>query len=173
MSSPYVGQTIDVMLGQEFLTWIWFRAETQPMSFKDKEGQSFTLTLEQRIVVQGGEGESLETASVSGLLSQLREAKLGLKTGKKVIKVRVRLEQDDLTWQTTLKAEDFSLGSFRTPKIEHEKTDDPDALFLEKFYLIETCLGLLDSCYALFLDIRLSTDWDDEQLAMESWFNQE
>ena len=71
MNEPYLGQTTDMVLGQEFLTWLWFRSETQPMGFKDKEGVPFSMNLEQRIVVQGGEGDSLETASVSGSLSQL------------------------------------------------------------------------------------------------------
>ena len=84
MNEPYLGQTTDMVLGQEFLTWLWFRSETQPMGFKDKEGVPFSMNLEQRIVVQGGEGDSLETASVSGSLSQLREVRLGLRTGKKV-----------------------------------------------------------------------------------------
>ena len=73
MNEPYLGQTTDMVLGQEFLTWLWFRSETQPMGFKDKEGVPFSMNLEQRIVVQGGEGDSLETASVSGsLYSPLR-----------------------------------------------------------------------------------------------------
>lgn len=100
MNDPYLGQTTDMILGQEFLTWLWFRAETQPLGFRDKDGQSFTLTLEQRIVVQGGEGEALETASVSGSLSQLREVRLGLQTGKKVTRALVRFEKDELAWQT-------------------------------------------------------------------------
>ena len=37
MNEPYLGQTTDMVLGQEFLTWLWFRSETQPMGFKDKE----------------------------------------------------------------------------------------------------------------------------------------
>ena len=169
MNDPYLGQTTDMILGQEFLTWLWFRAETQPLGFRDKDGQSFTLTLEQRIVVQGGEGEALETASVSGSLSELREVRLGLQTGKKVTRALVRFEKDELAWQTTLKAEDFALGSFRTPKVEHEKDDDPDAVFLEKLYLMESCLGLLDSCYAMFLDIRLAPRWNEEVREMAEW----
>ena len=31
MNEPYLGQTTDMVLGQEFLTWLWFRSETQPM----------------------------------------------------------------------------------------------------------------------------------------------
>ena len=150
MNEPYLGQTTDMVLGQEFLTWLWFRSETQPMGFKDKEGVPFSMNLEQRIVVQGGEGDSLETASVSGSLSQLREVRLGLRTGKKVTGALVRFEREELAWQTTIKAEDFSLGSFKTPKVEREEDDDPDAAFLEKMYLMELCLGLFDACTSSF-----------------------
>lgn len=169
MNDPYLGQTTDTVLGQEFLTWLWFRSENQPLGFKDKENRAFTLTLEQRIVVQGGEGESLETASVSGSLSQLREARMGLSTGKKVTRALVRFEREELGWQTMLKAEDFSLGSFRTPKVEREEDDDPDALFLEKMYLMELCLGFLDACYADFLNVRLSGQWNKETQDMAAW----
>lgn len=171
MNEPYLGQTTDMVLGQEFLTWLWFRSETQPMGFKDKNGTPFSLNLEQRIVVQGGEGDNLETASVSGSLSQLREVRLGLRTGKKVTRVLVRFEREELAWQTTIKAEDFSFGSFKTPKVEMEKDDDPDAGFLEKMYLMELCLGLLDACYKLFLDVRLSALWDQEVREMSDWMS--
>ena len=33
MNEPYLGQTTDMVLGQEFLTWLWFRSETQPIGF--------------------------------------------------------------------------------------------------------------------------------------------
>ena len=171
MNEPYLGQTTDMVLGQEFLTWLWFRSETQPMGFKDKNGTPFSLNLEQRIVVQGGEGVNLETASVSGSLSQLREVRLGLRTGKKVTRALVRFEREELAWQTTIKAEDFSFGSFKTPKVEMEKDDDPDAGFLEKMYLMELCLGLLDACYKLFLDVRLSALWDQEVREMSDWMS--
>ena len=173
MNEPYLGQTTDMVLGQEFLTWLWFRSETQPMGFKDKEGVPFSMNLEQRIVVQGGEGDSLETASVSGSLSQLREVRLGLRTGKKVTRALVRFEREELAWQTTIKAEDFSLGSFKTPKVEREEDDDPDAAFLEKMYLMELCLGLFDACYKQFLDIRLSSLWDKEVQDMSAWMSQQ
>ncbi len=169
MSDTYPGQTVDIILGQEFLTWLWFRSETQPEGFTDKNGQPFAFSLEQRIVVQGGEGEMLETASVSGPLSRLREARLGLQTGKKVTRALVRFAQDDLIWQTVIKDEDLSLGSFRAPKVEHDQNDDPDAVFLEKMYLMETGLGLLDACYAHFLHIRLSPEWNTEVREVAAW----
>lgn len=117
MQNYYLGQTADTILGQELLTWLWFRSETQAASLFEEKNQPFSLTMEQCIVVQGGEGASLETAMVAGSMSALREARLGLKTGKKVTRAIVCLEQDSLTWQCTLKADDFSFSAFKTPKV--------------------------------------------------------
>lgn len=168
MSENYLGQTIDIILGQEFLTWLWFVSETKPMGFEDIKGQRFSVVMEQRVVVQGGEGESLETATVFGIFSPLREVRRGLQTGKKVIRALLRIEKDELSWQLILKAEDFSFGTFRTPKVSLEN-DEPDATFLEKIYLIESCLQLIDVCYKKFLFVRLSPEWDKEKQNMALW----
>ena len=156
--TPYLGQTTDIILGQEFLTWLWYQSDTAPGSFIDSKGMPFSISMEQRIVVQGGDGDSLETASVSGSPSPLREARFGLATGKKVTRALLRLEKDDLAWQLSLKAEDFSCNSLKTPKVEKDaEDDDPDAMILEKIYLMESCLNLLDSLYIQFLKLRLSS----------------
>ena len=167
--TPYLGQTTDLILGQEFLTWLWFRSATGAI-FNDKGGRPFTVTMEQRIVVQGGEGDHVETASVSGLESELREARMGLTTGKKVTRALLRLERDPESWNVTIKAADFSLGSLKTPKIEKSgDDDDPDALFLEKMYLVEACLELLDALYSAFLKVRLNSGWQQEVASLREW----
>ena len=91
-------------------------------------------------------------------------------TGKKVSRALIRLEKDELAFQLTLKAEDFGLGSLKTPKLDKgDSDDDPDALLLEKFYLMEVCVGLLDSLYARFLKLRLSPEWQKEVADMRQW----
>lgn len=173
MQNDYLGQTTDSILGQEFLTWLWFRSETQPTSFLDDTNNAFTLSMEQRIVVQGGEGENLETATVSGSLSELREARLGLKTGKKVTRALIRLEQDSLLWQCTLRAEDFSCSALKTPKIDIQKDDDPDAIFLEKMYLLERAFGLIDATYQMFVALRIKNNlWQQETQAIHAWIQE-
>ncbi len=165
--------TTDVVLGQEFLTWLWYQSDTSPHDFSDKNGMPFAVTMEQRIVVQGGEGDSLETASVSGSLSPLREARFGLATGKKVTRALVRFEKDELSWQVGLKAEDFSCNGLRSPKIEKESDDDdPDAFLLEKIYLMEVCLDLLDGLYKHFILLRLSPQWKNEVQSIHTWMTQ-
>lgn len=164
------GKPIDQILGEEFLTWLWYQSDTSPDFFRDAENKPFNVYMEQKIVVQGGQGQQRETAAVSGSLSPLREARFGLGTGKKVVRALIRLEQESLVFQFTLKAEDFCLAGLRTPKIDAtDRDDDPDALFLEKIFLIETCLKLLDSLYSRFLNLRLSPQWPTEVAAMGQW----
>lgn len=168
-----IGQTTELILGQEFLTWLWYRSETQGM-FKDAEGNNFSVIMEKRIVVQGGEGELIETASVSGAMSELREVRLGLTTGKKVTRALIRLEQEPESWSFTLRAEDFSLGSFKTPKVEtsKEKEDDAESIFFEKIFLLDKGLGFFDLLYKTFLDLRLEKVWKDEVKRIQSWMYQ-
>ena len=67
MSDTPCLDSTDNILGQEFLTWLWYQSDVAPGAFVDKEGQPFSVSMEQRIVVQGGEGDAKETATVSAL----------------------------------------------------------------------------------------------------------
>ena len=170
----YIGENTDLILGQEFLTWLWFRSETGNvfrMEGPDYSGEPFTVAMEQRIVVRGGEGENQETATVVGSFSPLREARLGLLTGKQVVRCLVRLEKDGMDWQVSLKAEDFSINSLRTPKVARDDGDeDPEGLFLEKMYLIDLGLDMLDEMFRQFLVLRLdSAAWNREAAAVAQW----
>jgi hypothetical protein len=170
----YIGENTDLILGQEFLTWLWFRSETSNVFRMESDGHTgepFTVSMEQRIVVRGGEGENQETATVAGSFSPLREARLGLLTGKQVVRCLVRLDKDGMDWLVTLKAEDFSINALRTPKISREDAgEDPDALFLEKMYLLELGLDMLDELFRQFLDIRLTpASWKNETSAVAAW----
>ena len=163
-----------MMLGQEFLTWLWYKSDSQSDSFRDAANAPFHLNMEHRVVVQGGEGDKLETASVSGALSPLREARFGLATGKKVTRATLRLEQDGLRWQLAIKAEDFAVSGLKVPKTDRgDAYDDPDALLLERIYLMERCMALLDSLYAAFLRLRLSPQWTDETRRIHAWMTEQ
>ena len=174
MDHEYLGQATDVMLGQDFLTWLWYKSEATGGRFATADNEVFALYMEQRISVTGGEGDAKETTSVSGLMSELKEAKAGLNLGKKVAKAQIRIEVDEDTWQTTIKAEDFSLGTFKTPKVDfkQEEGDDPDAAFLEKMYLVERGLAFIDAVFFQFLKLRFSDEWQEERKNVAVWLGQ-
>lgn len=166
--TPYLGETTDLILGEEFLTWLWFKSSTGSI-FNDRNGRPFTVSMERRIVVQGGEGDNLETASVSGIESEFREARLGLANGKKVTRALVRLERDPESWQLTIRANDFCLSSLRTPKVEKEEDDDPDAVLLEKISLVDECIELIDILFERFVEKRVSPEWQEEVSTIRQW----
>jgi hypothetical protein len=61
-----------------------------------------------------------------------------------------------------------------TPKIDKsDRDDDPDSLFLEKVFLIETAVTLLDSLYRQFLGLRLDSDkWKKTTDEMMKWMGE-
>ena len=163
--------TPDNILGQEFLTWLWYRSDGKGEAFTDEDGTSFSVTLEKRITVQGGQGDERETTAVSGLFSPLREAKVGLSTGKKVTRALLVLTKEEVDFSVNVSAENFALSSFKTPKVQNpEEGDDPDATFLDKIYLMEIGTRLFDRLYRAFLDIRLHEEaWAKEVREIHEW----
>ena len=164
------------LLGEEFLTWLWFKSEENNGIFEARDGSSFGLYFGQKIAVQAGEGEAKEKAVCSSkVLSELKEARLGLRRGKKVIEAAVMLEQDKDSWEMQIKAENFAISGLKTPKVEMklEEGDDPDARFFEKMYLVEKSLNFLDSVYEQFLRVRLSPDWSEEVKKIKTWLEKE
>ncbi|WP_045214916.1 hypothetical protein [Desulfonatronovibrio magnus] len=162
-------------LGRDFLTWLWFRSEIQDGVFQTGSGQDFALYLEQKIVVEGGEGDSLEKAVCTGIMSDLWEARQGLRTGKKVVQAKIKLEQDDNEWLVQLDAADFAFSGLKTPKVDtkQEEGDDPDSAFLEKMFLLERAMELIDEAYKLFLHKRMSIDWQGEREAFQKWLHED
>ena len=168
--------TPDAILGQEFLTWLWFQSDVAPSFFRTEDGQSFLVSMEKRVTVTGFVGCDRETASVtaSDADSSLSEARLGLHRGKKVASALIHLTKDDFGFDVSVKAADFSINSLKTPKIDKpDRDDDPDSLFLEKVFLIETAVTLLDSLYRQFLGLRLDKDkWKKTTDEMMKWMGE-
>lgn len=167
-------ETVSLALGQEFLTWLWFASEVSNGLFRTPDGEAFSITVEQKVSVQGGEGDAKETAVCSGPMAELREARMGLKTGKKVNKAKVRVEKDEVGWQVLLDAANFTLQGLKTPKVERnlEEGEDPDARILEKIYLLEKCTGFLDVAFSRFLSLRFSPGWNVEAARVRSWIQE-
>ena len=170
-----VDYTMDGILGQDFLTWLWFQSDVAPSFFRTDDGHSFLVAMRKRVTVTGFVGMDRETASVaaSDADSFLSEARLGLHRGKKVASALICLIKDDFGFDVSVKAADFSLNSLKTPKIDKsDRDDDPDSLFLEKVFLIETAVTLLDCLYRQFLGLRLDRDkWDKTTDEMQLWMN--
>ena len=170
-----VDESLEGSLGRDFLTWLWFQSDVAPSFFRTDDDQLFQVSMEKRVTVTGGEGSERETTSVSANIdSSLSEARLGLHRGKKVTRALIHLTKDDFGFDVSVKAADFSLNSLKAPKIDKpDRDDDPDALFLEKVFLIETAVTILDSLYRQFLGLRLDKDkWKKTTGEMMKWMGE-
>jgi hypothetical protein len=163
----------NTLLGQDFLTWLWFKTDLDAVLFKLEDNRTFTLHMEQKLSVQGGEGETKATATVTSPAGELSEAKTGLRTGKKVNKAQLLFSMDEDEWLVTVSATDFGMSGLKTPKIstKDDEGDDPDAKFLEKIFLLDRCLEMFDVVYSQFLNLRLSKDWAEESARVKLWIN--
>lgn len=163
----------NVLLGQDFLTWLWYKTDNDTVLFSLADKRTFTVHMEQRVSVQGGEGEGKETATVSSPRGELTEAKTGLRTGKKVNKAQLLFTMDQDEWLVQVSAADFGLSGLKTPKVStrDDEGDDPDGKFLEKLFLIDRCLEMFDIVFAQFLALRMSRDWADEAGRVKRWIN--
>lgn len=163
----------NTLLGQDFLTWLWYKTDQDNTLFQLSDKRTFSVQMEQKVSVQGGEGETKATATVSSPGGELNEARTGLLTGKKVNKAQLLFSMDEDDWLLTLNAADFGLSGLKTPKIstKDDEGDDPDAKFLEKIFLVDRCLEMLDVIFAHFLKLRMSKDWAEEAASVKLWIN--
>ena len=166
-------EKLAITIGEDFLTWLWFKSEKNNGMFTSTTNEVFSITMGDKIVVTGGEGEFKESAMSSGKNSSFKEAKQGLKTGKKVCSAKIIIEYNGEEWSFQIKSEDFSLTSFKTPKVAKniQEDEDPDGAFFEKIYLIEKGLELLDDVFSQFLKLKLDETWDEELEEMKNWIN--
>ncbi len=164
-------QKISASLGEDFLTWLWFKTEKDNGVFESPTNGVFTVVLGDKVVVMGGEGEFKESAMSSGKNSSFKEAKQGLKVGKKVVLAKLIIEYNGEEWSFAIKSEDFSFFSFKTPKVSKKinEDEDPDGKFFEKLYLIEKGVELFDEIFKDFLKKRFDPIWEEEVEEMRKW----
>ncbi|WP_319467325.1 hypothetical protein [uncultured Pseudodesulfovibrio sp.] len=163
----------NVLLGQDFLTWLWYKTDNENVLFQLEDKRTFSLQMEQKVSVQGGDGEGVETATVSSPRGELTEAKTGLRTGKKVNKAQLLFTMDQDEWLMQVNSKDFGLSGLKTPKVQtkDDDGDDPDSKFLEKMFLLERCLEMFDIVFTQFLHLRMSKEWREESAKVKLWIN--
>jgi hypothetical protein len=161
-------------LGQEFLTWLWFKSEERGGTVDLPGIGDIAVVFEKHMLLEYGEGESHEKIICQGLQAELNEARTGLRMGKKLEQARIVLGRGEYEWTLTIKGSIFDFKSVKSPKTmaSSEESDDPAAVegkLLEKIGLIEQCLQLVDELFRLYLNLRLSPGWETELGKLRAW----
>lgn len=158
-------------IGREFLTWLWFKSEERNGAI-DLPGQGdIEVVFLRRLVLESGDGINSETVTCHGANADLKEGKEALRQGKKIKEGRIRLRIDADAWEFTFKADTYGFQSLKLPEtVEMADEKDLEGRSLERIYLIERVIKTMDALFALFLTIRQSVRWqNDEQPRMKRW----
>ena len=161
-------------LGQEFLTWLWFKSDERGGTVYLPGTGDITLVFEKHMLLESGEGEAHEKIVCQGLQARLQEARTGLSMGKKLEQARIHLVLGEYEYHLTLKGSLFEFRSVKPPKTMEgaDESDDPVAIegrILDRIGLLETATRTIDDLFRLFLKIRISPDWRDEVKKIRSW----
>ncbi|MFC1837281.1 hypothetical protein ACFLYW_01205 [Thermodesulfobacteriota bacterium] len=161
-------------LGQEFLTWLWFKSEERGGAVQLPGTGDILIVFEKHMLLESGEGESHERLICKGLQTELQEARTGLLMGKKLEKARIYLAKGDYEWRFSLSATLFEFRSVSLPKTVSagDESSDPlawEAKVLERVGMSEEVVLTIDELFRMFLKIRISSDWLYEKDGLKAW----
>ena len=164
-------------LGQEFLTWLWWKSEERGGSVSLPGKGDISIVFEKHMLLEYGEGESSEKLICRGLQTELKEARTGMFMGKKLEQARIRLEQDQYEWSFTLAAGLMEFRNVRLPKTAATEADaankkeEMEGMILERLYLFEELIRIVNDLFRIFLKVRIGSNWKDEVVKMRQWVN--
>lgn len=162
-------------LGQEFLTWLWFKSEERGGTiFLPEAGEDIQLIFEKHMLLEYGEGEASEKLICRGLMTELAEARTGLAKGKKLEQANLRLIKGEYEWNFSFKATLMEFRNVKPPKTmaTAEEGNDPEAVegrLLEHIGLHEILIRTMDQLFRIFLNLRISEGWEQELGRVRAW----
>lgn len=164
-------------LGQEFLTWLWWKSEERGGSILLPEKGDITVIFEKHMLLEYGEGDTSEKLVCSGLQAELQEARTGLQVGKKLEQARIQIVHAEQEYNFTLAAALMEFRNVKLPKTagtEGGISSDPEeteGMILERIFLFEELIGLVNELFRLFLKIRVAEQWPEELKKIRGWVN--
>ncbi len=159
-------------LGREFLTWLWYTAETT----KDRliiDKLDTDLWIDDRLSLEGTAAMSHQHLMKGGDPSHSREAATGLSTGKTVREMKFGCRIKGVgEFTALLQSEDLSPRSLTLPAPETESQEGSnDSLPINKrLDAMSAFLRVFDGLFAMFMTERTAPTWEDSTLpAIREW----
>lgn len=162
-------------VGQEFLTWLWWKSEERGGSIEITQEGDITVAFEKHMLLESGEGESSEKIICTGLQTELQEARTGLQMGKKLEQARIVINHNSHEYSFTLAGALMEYRNIRLPKTEateNDKSTNPEeieGMILERIFLFEELLRIVNTLFSMFLKVRLGEKWRDELQKIRLW----
>ena len=145
-------------LGEEFLTWLWFRIETEGGEFDIGKQRELAVSFDDFIAFSALDDDETEQTLRKGIPSRSPEASTALRNGRRLTRARLVIALGDAMYTVVLDGPTMDLLSVKLPD------DDPDAANMEERSAerIDAFTSLREyvAClYRLFLKERLAPDY--------------
>ena len=159
-------------LGNEFLTWVWFTIENDEETIRRCDAEALSLDVGNRMVLEHRWANGMETVSIKGDAAGLEEGLLALSKGASVTEINLIYKSGSLQWQFSLKGESLNFSGLKLPETAAaEQSEDMEGLVLEKLYLYEKPFQFIDELYRLFIEIRVSPQWQATLSKIKKWIH--
>jgi hypothetical protein len=160
-------------IGNEFLTWLWFVVDTNQSYFKKVDESITSLYLGNRIVLENNINDAREIITIKGDDAGLEEGLLSLRKGAVVIEMNLSYKTENQDWTFTLKGESLSISGLKVPDTGPVETQaDIEGMVLEKSYLYEKAIVLVNRLFNNFINLRSDAEWGEKTVPdVKKWIN--
>lgn len=161
--------------GRDFLTWLWYYAETELGVFKHPDLGEFTIAFEGPLSFAYSPGKakdpqlagSGESVVKKGNPLTSAEAKAALSVGKKLRKAKIMLARSDAEkWTFTFDADTFAFSSLALPEGEEEEIN---ARFEERVIFLDILHTVWEGYFKKFADALAPDQLAQTEKAVRQW----
>lgn len=153
-------------LGNEFLTWLWFMIETDQNRLRRYDPDLVSLNIGSRLVLENTHNNAKETVTIKGEDANLEEGLLALKKGGVVTEIHLSYKTGAQHWQFSLKGESLNISNLKLPETGPVETpEDLESVVIEKAYLVEKVIGLINNLFSHFVKLRVSNKWRNQTVS--------
>lgn len=145
-------------LGEEFLTWLWFRLETEGGEFDLGKGKVLGVVLDDFLAFAPSEQDETEQILRKGLPTRSAEAAAALRGGRRLRRAKLLLAVGERQWSVVVDGPTLGLRSVRLPE-DSEEAETPQDRNLERVQHFLEVHDLVGALYHRFLQQRLRPDY--------------
>ena len=169
-ASPADAAALDKsFLGREFLTWLWYRADSAEGLFEIGSNPCVTLAMHRMMHLECSYDLTGSDTIRTDAPASSPEAKAALRIGKQLTKVDLLIGAGRDEWSVTVDGPRWNMSKVIVPSSEE---DDALDRLVERFNAIRRLACTLDDLLATFLKCRLGPAWRAESGAMRRWADQ-
>ncbi len=156
-------------IGQDFLTWLLYLAESEGGLIKVADGDEFAFAIDGPLMLIADGNGALESIIRKGLPTLSSELQAALNVGKKLKQAKLIFGKGDDIWEFTFESENFAYKSMRLP--QGEKLDKESA-FQERMINMGIIDDAMKYLFAQYIDqVKDAEKYKVLQDKIKTWLN--